>query len=154
MSNYKQVLKLAPPHDSMTFIDFLRDKNNIVYESECWILIENIKYHVTDHPHYTLFPKEYAREWADLTSYEVKEFRMIMNKYDGWFKYENTKEKKTIDRLHFHVVRDYTYWLKMMYKFEVDLQVKVKLKNHKELATFKGKFKNWLKKNNVKIVAS
>lgn len=151
-NNYDWTLKQAPRHEEPKFIDFLRDKNKVVMETKFWLLIENIKYHTTQNPHYTLFPKHYAHEWADLNTYEIKEFKKIMNRYEDWFKYENSKKSKTIDRFHIHLVKNQLTWLKMMYKIEINHEVRIKYKKTKELMTFKGKFKKWLKSNNVKIV--
>lgn len=105
------LLRKAPPHDSEEFVTFLEENNPVVKKTDHWILIENCKYHTVTHPHYTLFPIRYAASWSDLSTDELADLKYILDEYGTWYKYENEKSQKTIDRFHYHLVRDYNNWV-------------------------------------------
>lgn len=111
------LLKQAPPHNSPEFITFLEENNPVVRKTEYWLLIENCKYHVVTHPHYTAFPLNYSTSWPDLSQEEMADLRMLLAPYNDWFKYENAKTERSIDRLHMHIVRDYDNWIYNAIKF-------------------------------------
>lgn len=130
MQSYS-LLEEAPTHSSENFVKFLRERNPVVLETEYWLVIENCKYHTVQFPHLTVFPKQYGATWADLSVEEVADLRMIFDKYSDWYKYENVKHNRTVERIHFHVVKDYENWLVNSFKTFKHYEDKLKKQKYK-----------------------
>lgn len=64
---YEELLRKAPPQDSLEFLTYLRDNNEVIFESQEWLVIENFKYHEKFAPWYTAFhkPKDEVHQWYD-----------------------------------------------------------------------------------------
>lgn len=110
---YPQLL-LAPAHDSEEFTQFLINNNQVVLRTKYWLVIENCKYHELESPHYTIFPINHCAEWNELSAKETTSLKRILSQYGDWFKYQNVRDQRTVQRLHLHVVRNYYHWLDIM----------------------------------------
>lgn len=53
--SYELLEKSPKDHNSPEFLDFLRDNNVVISETDNWLIIENCKYHTKEKPHYTAF---------------------------------------------------------------------------------------------------
>ena len=80
---YEGILNSAPPdHNSVEFIDFLREQNVVILETPEWIVIENIKRHTVESPWYTAFLKcdGYIFDYVlQLLQWEFPEYNMLLH---------------------------------------------------------------------------
>lgn len=94
-----------PDSLSPDFIQYIKDNNVVLADYYGWLVIENIKYHTKEDPHYTLFynPKTYRE---DLGFYEA--FYQVLTdlKTQDWHIYKNAKKDCSIQRDHWHVVKN------------------------------------------------
>lgn len=92
------LLKIAPPHDSPQFIDFLRTHNNVFWENDQWIVIENCKYHTPEKPWYTAFWKGNSPlEW-------YMDADILWHVFGEWEWLKKSKSKQTVRRFHIHLI--------------------------------------------------
>lgn len=96
---YERLLNSAPPdHNSDEFLNFLRDNNVVVLETNEWLVIENIKHHSSKRPWYTAFDKcsDYILDYKlQLLQWEFPEYRYILNSVFA----------RTVKRFHVHLIR-------------------------------------------------
>lgn len=108
---YNLLLKRSKLHLSVnSFIDFVRENNEVILEDEYFILIKNAKYHSNTNIHYTGFLK--SRKIELMFELSVNEWRSLQNilmKYKDLLFYSNPKRLKTVDYYHFHLCTDYPY---------------------------------------------
>lgn len=99
---YEDLLKNAPPHDTDAFLDYLREHNNVVLESDQWLVIENAKYHnLKGKPWYTAFHKAADRmEWYD--DIDILYYHMDWGTWE-WLK--KSADKQTVKRFHIHIYK-------------------------------------------------
>ncbi len=90
------LLKKAPPHDAPEFIDYLRANNQVIWEDEDWIVIENCKYHTKKKPWYTCFYKGQITDWG-------RAFKTFWNKYGAYEWLVKGPKRRTVTRFHIHV---------------------------------------------------
>lgn len=93
---YEKRLDEAPDHLSEEFLDYLRAKNVVVYESSRWLIIENCKYHTREKAWWTAFYKEDGRYWRNYIE-ELEQFQ----KFDLLIK---SPLRRTVQRFHIHLV--------------------------------------------------
>jgi hypothetical protein len=85
---YEELLKNAPPHNSLEFIDYLRENNEVLNEDPWWIVIKNTKYGWP-----TAFAKvENANILPLIAWYGDYEWRV------------KPKSKRTVERFHIHII--------------------------------------------------
>lgn len=113
-SEYLDWKQNFPKENSPTFIDALKQNNNIVIENSWWLGIENIKYHTTKFPHFTIFSKNYKNYLYQLSYEEMTSLKNIQEEYESWMFYINANSQKSIDRFHFHLVKSYPNWIELM----------------------------------------
>lgn len=113
--DYDKLLQICPPHDSDSFIEFLRAKNPVTFEDEEWIVVENYKYHSKSTLHYTAFVKRFVQYPHELDVKQNDSLTQITRKYKGWFIYVNPDEQRSVYRLHYHFVKNYENWVNIMY---------------------------------------
>lgn len=95
-AKYHAMLMAAPSHDSAEFIEYLRDKNEVVYEDAFWIVITNCKYDTPDRRWYTAFPihcDECNVFWLPDWLHKLT-----------WLK--KPAHKQTIQRFHIHIYEE------------------------------------------------
>lgn len=115
LEQYNNRLKQVPAWDSDEFIPWIKENNVVVYENSYWVIVENCKYHTSSNPHYTAFSTEIG------VSENSAAWLMAAIEFldcEGWFKYENSTANKTLKRPHFHIVRNQSNWLELMYKLQ------------------------------------
>lgn len=101
IEEYKERLKVCPPHDSSEFIDYLRDNNVVRLEGIEYIIIENFKYHSKENPCHTLFIKS-TKEPILLSDIPVEAIFL----YKDWEMVRWKKEDRSIDRFHIHFFKN------------------------------------------------
>ena len=95
---YKK-LGVPSPEDIEAFNDYLRENNEVLEETEDWILIKN---RYIDNQ-LVLFSKRVA-ELHELGGFELGEMADILKKYKHGMWYRNAVEDRSIpDRLHLHI---------------------------------------------------
>lgn len=95
-----ELLKNAPAQDSPEFLQYLRDNNEVVYENEGWLIIENCKYHTPERPWHTAFWKLPAQHSA------INGLSLISFGYWDWEWLKKAKSKQTVPgRFHIHLIR-------------------------------------------------
>jgi len=99
----KEILPNLPDHMSDKFIDYLRDKNVVVEETDTYIAIENIKYHTPERPWITLFLKDATG------SGEGKVLEEALKKYDDWTMVRWKASERSIKRSHLHFFKNGVY---------------------------------------------
>ena len=113
---YRKLLEICPPHDTKEFIEFVKKYNPVVTENQYWVVIENFKHHSATTPFYTVFPVHYTEEWGDLSEAEMVALRDIFAKYPDWYKFQNVQEVRSVKRIHLHMLRDHTEYIKLLSK--------------------------------------
>lgn len=99
IETYEEMIKNIPSHTSEKFIDFLRERNVVRYESENWLVIENIKYHRENSQWLTAFYKSNGKP-----SYNVIGFLFDFYLPQGWLLKENESNQQSIARYHLHLI--------------------------------------------------
>ena len=102
MNNYNELLKKAPKDQwSDDFLQFLRDNNKVIKETESLLIIENCKYHTEEKPHHTAFFKSKFNN-----SFEIIDIiNSLMDDYFDWEWLKRRKEDQTVKRFHIHLIR-------------------------------------------------
>ena len=85
----------APAHGLPAFIDYLREKNVVVFENESWIIIENCKYHTPERPWLTAFAK---------TPHDIPDLGSLSAWIDWEWKKKSSKAQ-TVKRFHIHMYK-------------------------------------------------
>lgn len=91
---YEELLEGAPrDHCSHEFLQYLRDNNKVVQESDIWLVIENFKYHTEEKPWYTAFLKSGGFP--------------VGHEIEDWFPdmeiVIKPKSKRSVNRFHVHL---------------------------------------------------
>lgn len=94
---YDELLANAPRHDSPEFLEYLRENNNVRYEDDWWLVIENYKYFKHDRWWFTAF----AKRTLSLTRWDGL-YRMFGN--FTWLK--KSPKKQTVQRFHIHMYEE------------------------------------------------
>lgn len=98
--NYKNLLKNAPKHDSVDFLEYLRKNNKVVFDNPQWIVIQNAKYHTKKKPWYTAFHKPSTKGLSDW----CMDIDILWYIYGPTWNYLVKSDKKqTIKRQHVHI---------------------------------------------------
>jgi hypothetical protein len=106
MNKSYPLLEKAPPQDTPEFITYLRENNPVIYDGDCWIVIENCKYHTKEVPWYTAFWKcdrqdddrEGMEWWMDID--------ILWYNFGDWKWIKKAKEDQTVPgRFHIHITR-------------------------------------------------
>lgn len=85
---YDQLLRNAPLHDTPAFLDYLREHNEVLYETDQWLVIKNVKY-----------------GWP--TAFAVVEnpaLGPLMVRYGEYEWRVKPKSKRTVIRFHIHIL--------------------------------------------------
>lgn len=96
MSKKYPLLENAPDHSRPEFIDYLRENNVVVWETDVWIVIENCKYHTKEKPWYTAFWKPVAQHSA------MNALHWLSFAFMDWEWLKKAEEKQTVKRFHIH----------------------------------------------------
>ncbi len=99
---YDELLAGAPAHDSIEFIQYLRNNNPIVFENPQWLVIKNFKYNTPERAWYTAFHKpytigDYRSEWwqdVDILWYQG---------WQDWTWLKKPASEQTVKRFHIHI---------------------------------------------------
>lgn len=86
--DYETLLKNAPTHDSVEFLDYLREHNEVLWDGPDWLVIKNVKYG---------WPTAFAKQdpvWV----------QPLIEKYGDYEWRVKPKSKRTVDRFHIHIV--------------------------------------------------
>lgn len=89
----------APLQDAPEFIDFLREKNPVVFENDQWIVIENYKYHEDFAPWLTAF-------WKGSDDHEWYDDLDILWHHEDWREWGWLKKSGVPGRFHLHLIRE------------------------------------------------
>lgn len=100
----KEILPNLPDHMSDKFIDYLRDNNVVVEETDTYIIIENIKYHTPENPCHTLFLKEEPSVFDMKILVTFVSF--LRDKYDDWTMVRWKADERSIKRFHVHFFKN------------------------------------------------
>ena len=97
------LLEKAPPHDSLEFVDYLREHNKVLEENSDWIVIENCKYHTEKTPWYTAFLKGDSQYlgWQNLGLL----WAMLPAEMQYWNWLKKSADKQTVKRFHVHIYK-------------------------------------------------
>lgn len=82
------LLETAPAHNSPLFIDYLRDNNEVLYENDDWIIIENCKYN---------WPTAFAKT-------NSPDLSVLIQLYGDYEWRVKPKDKRTVTRFHIHII--------------------------------------------------
>lgn len=106
---YLKLIKNMPDSMSDEYLQFMRDRVKVVYEDIDWIIVENIKYHTLENPHYTAFTKD-THNWMNLNGLMlIAKFKLDI---DSWFTYRNHTKARSIERNHVHFVKNYNAYIR------------------------------------------
>jgi len=106
-SEYQKILKKVPDPLTEEFLVFIKENNQVILDTTCWIIIRNCKYD-GDTTHLTMFSKEAAKDTKDLSAESLLEMAQIFSCHRDKLIFLNKKEKRSIpDRLHFHLADQY-----------------------------------------------
>lgn len=90
MTESYPLLERAPAHRDPAFIDFLRENNPVLHETEEWIVITNCKY-------------GYPTAFAKVDNPSINFLIGLYGQYEWRVKPIN---KRTVDRFHIHILVD------------------------------------------------
>lgn len=94
-------LENAPEdHLSPEFLEYLRTHNEVVAETDYWLVIENCKYHTPDKPHLTAFHKR-DKQYFD----EIEDLQRLFLQYDLLIK---SPKRQSVKRFHIHLIKPTT----------------------------------------------
>lgn len=111
-TEYLQVVQGVPDPMTRGFLTYLEANNKVIYQNRYWLVVENIKYHTAENPHYTAFSKlKYRMNMNSLI--EIMENLEL----DDWHLYLNAKADRTIPRFHVHLVRNIRNYLSNYFKY-------------------------------------
>lgn len=99
--SYPLLEKAPKDHFSEEFIDFLRDNNEVIDESECWIMIANCKYDTPEKRHYTCFPKVNSCRFYE----GILPMRLFEKHCMGWEILVKREEERTVKLWHCHFIQ-------------------------------------------------
>jgi len=104
---YEELLKNAPPHDTPEFIDYLREQNRVVFETNEWLVIENFKYHTPQRPWYTAFWKGcgFCKGEGCCAWWNALDELHYHDDWKDWEWLKKTADKQTIKRFHIHIYK-------------------------------------------------
>lgn len=94
-SEYELRLSQSPDHSTPEFIDFLREHNNVIWENQHWIIIENCKYENWR----TAFWKH-----TDFKSGFYKSLGQVLDQYPECEWRKKHGKKQSIKRFHIHII--------------------------------------------------
>jgi hypothetical protein len=101
---YEKFMGSAPAQKTPEFIDFLRDNNVVVLETDQWIVVENLKHHTPEYPWYTAFWKYRMRAKQDW--YDDLDILWYYADWADWEWRKNDRRSQTIpDRFHIHLIK-------------------------------------------------
>lgn len=106
--NYKKLITKTPKHLQWEFIIFLKANNEVVLDSDYWLVVQNIKHHTSQVNWYTAFTKEPVSKFSNLsTDCLVDEQKIVQDLFiEDWFKFENDKRFRSVKRFHKHYTDD------------------------------------------------
>jgi hypothetical protein len=91
---YEELLNNAPQdHCSDEFLEYLRNYNKVVQESDIWLVIENFKYHSAERPWYTAFLKQSGHPVEHEIGEWFPDMEIIIK----------PKSKRSVNRFHVHL---------------------------------------------------
>ena len=126
--SYSQLLLDTPAHETPAFIDFLRERNSVIYDTKNWLGVLNYKYHrhgkLLSHIHYTYFLVP-----SQLNNSALSEMLEIAEEYADLSLYVNRPKARTVNRYHFHLINKGVSGLVALYIDKVkDMDGKDRLK--------------------------
>lgn len=108
---YEELMAEAPPQHSPEFVDFLRQRNVVVFETEQWIVVENFKYHTVVRPWLTAFWKGHSCDW-DTKNTPCPSWWEDVDQlwhHEDWSEWEWRKHPTSFQtvpgRLHIHLIK-------------------------------------------------
>lgn len=101
--NYETLLREAPAHDSAEFMEYLKEKNKVVYESISWLVIENFKYHTKEKPHYTAFWQTEHNKHPFPDIYAIMGLQDEFRDFDFLIK---ARSRRSVQRFHIHLIKE------------------------------------------------
>lgn len=101
----KQLYENKPDELSSAFMEFLTANNIVVYVSDHFLGIQNCKY---GEDHLTFFSYKPRKYLHQLSTDELINISDINRHYPDYFFYINADIDRSIQRFHFHLVKDRT----------------------------------------------
>ncbi len=101
--SYSLLDEAPKDHNSEGFLDFLRANNNVVEDSDHWLVIENCKYHSPSSPWYTAFWK-HTPDMMISIQFDMSLVNML-NRYNSWEWLKKAASKQTVKRFHIHLIK-------------------------------------------------
>lgn len=85
---YEELLQNAPPHNTLEFLQYLRDHNEVLFENIDWLVIKNFKY-------------GWPTAFAKCTLVELEPLLELYGKYEWKVK---PADERTVTRFHIHIL--------------------------------------------------
>jgi hypothetical protein len=89
MTDYFELLKQAPPHDTDAFLQYLREHNEVLLETRDWLVIRNVKY-----------------KWPTAFLKKEPNFRALMDRWPDCEWRKKPKSEQTVGRFHVHIITE------------------------------------------------